>query len=163
MRKSMMFGQPRHELDVFGNFRREIDRVFDQFNSLHSPNLDLSTSDDFSIKPAIDVRETESAVEIAVDLPGVKEQDIDVQLDGSTLTISGTREEEKTDEKDNYKIVERTSGSFRRALRLPFEPGSDQIQAQLEAGVLNLTIGKPAERVAQVKKIRIGNSGSNDA
>jgi len=158
-----VFRSRKSETDVFRDLQTEVSRVFDQFNAFTSmsANLDLSAADEYTTKPNIDVTETDSAMEITVDVPGVDEADLDVQLDGRLLTIKGSRATEKTEENKDYKIVERSSGSFQRAIRLPFEPESDKIAAKLDVGVLTLTVDKPAVIAQKVKKISIGSAVSD--
>jgi len=160
-----VFRTRKREPEVFRDLQSEVSRVFDQFNAFAplSANLDLSGADEYAIKPDIDVTETDASMEITVDVPGVKEEDLDIQLDGRLLTIKGSRASENTEENKDYKIVERSSGSFQRALRLPFEPESEKIAAKLDAGVLTLTVDKPAEVAQKVKKISIGGARSGSA
>jgi HSP20 family protein len=151
------------EHDVFQSFRRAMDRVFDQFRhtDLSTEHAEMPALQGFALKPDLDVNETESQLDVTVDLPGVREEDIDIQLNGDLLTISGRRDNEKTTDESNYRIVERSSGSFRRTLRLPFEPDSKLVTATLESGVLGLSIAKPVDATAKVRKIEI--SGKADA
>jgi len=155
-----VFRSRKSEPHAFQDLQSEVSRVFDQFNAFTplSANLDLSVADEYAIKPNIDVTETDEQMEITVDVPGVKEEDLDVQLDGRLLTIKGSRAAENTEENKDYKIIERSSGSFQRALRLPFEPESEKIAAKLDAGVLTLTVDKPAAAAQKVKKISIGST-----
>jgi len=150
--------QPARQ-DPFRDLQTEISRVFDQFNSfpsLFSENLDLANADDFLDRPNIDVTETDKNIQIEVDVPGVKEEDLDIKLDGRILSIKGQRESESTEEEKDYKIVERSSGSFKRSLRLPFEADSKKITGDLDAGVLTITVEKPVETNTGVKQINIG-------
>jgi len=152
--------------EAFRDLRREMGRVFDQFNSFPSfldQNLDLSMADDFLDKPNMDVVETDKDFQIKIDVPGVKEEDLDIQLDGRLLSIKGQRESENTEEEQDYKIVERSSGSFKRSIRLPFEPDSKTITGDLDAGVLTITVTKPAEASQGVKRISIGKGAKKAA
>jgi HSP20 family protein len=103
--------------------------------------------------PTLDLAETPEGYEVSVDLPGLKPEDVKVELHEGQLVISGRREE-STDRKDkNYHYVERAVGSFVRAVTLPGEVDSDKIDAQYENGVLNIKLPKSAK--AQPKKIEI--------
>jgi HSP20 family protein len=109
--------------------------------------------------PAVDLRETESAYHFNIDLPGVKEENIDVSLTGNRLTISGTREEETRDQNDRYHAYERSYGSFARSFSLPEGIDADHIQADMKNGVLSVTLPKRPE--IQPRRIGIGqNAGA---
>ena len=104
---------------------------------------------------AMDVAETDQAFEVKMDLPGVKADDVDIQIDNNTLTVKGQRSEE-TEEKDEDKQfhrVERYSGSFSRSVLLPSSINEDETVAEFKDGVLNIIIPKTEE--AKPRKIRI--------
>jgi HSP20 family protein len=136
------------------NALSDFDRYFDTFlgNSILSPADRI-----FSRLPAVDVRETEDAYVLEVDLPGYNEKDVEVHLDGNTLTIESKKEEEKKEEKKNgtYMIRERRSASFSRSFKLPENADPDGVSAAFTNGVLSLEIKKRAEaqkRVIQISK-----------
>src|SRR5579884_335846 len=101
--------------------------------------------------PTLDVRETSDEYLVLVDLPGVKSQDVTIELNDNMLTISGSRLPVETGE---AQLAERPYGSFTRSLTLPKGVDGDQIAAHYHDGVLELHIPKPAE--AKPKKIAIG-------
>lgn len=92
--------------------------------------------------PAVDIKETDNDFVIHADLPGVKSDDIEVTAENGVLTIKGERESKKEEEKDNYKRVERFSGSFMRRFTLPDSADLEKISAKTKDGVLELTIPK---------------------
>lgn len=104
--------------------------------------------------PALDVRETEDEYLVLADLPGVKSEDVTIEVDGQVLTLSGSRVPAETGQSQ---LLERPYGSFVRNLTLPKGVDSDSIVADYTDGVLTLHIPKPAEQ--KPKKIAIG-SGS---
>ncbi len=104
--------------------------------------------------PLLDVRETEDDYLVMVDLPGVKSEDVTIELNDQLLTISGSRVPVETGQSQ---LVERPYGSFVRTLTLPKGVDTDQIKADYHDGVLELHIPKPAE--IKPKKIAI-SSGS---
>jgi HSP20 family protein len=106
--------------------------------------------------PLIDVHETEDEYLVKIDLPGVKSEDVNVEVNDSVLSISGSR---AADEAGTAQLVERPYGSFARTLTLPQGVDSDSIEAGYHDGVLELRIPKPAER--KPKKITIGAGGRN--
>ena len=101
--------------------------------------------------PLVDVHETEDEYLVKVDLPGVKADDVNVEVNESVLSISGSRVAE---ERGQAQIIERPYGSFVRTLTLPRDVDSDSIEAGYHDGVLELRIPKPAEQ--KPKKITIG-------
>jgi HSP20 family protein len=131
-------------------------------------------SDDFSavqpwagveFTPRFDVKETKDAYVLKADLPGLKDDDVDVSLNGNTLTISGRREEEHKEEGEQYYTMERSYGSFARRFSLPEGVDGEHISADLKNGVLTVHLPKRPE--AQPKKISLGagtgSSGSAKA
>jgi HSP20 family protein len=107
--------------------------------------------------PSFELKERKDAFVLKADLPGVREDDLDVSLTGNRLTISGKREEEKKEEGDRYYTYERSYGSFSRSFTLPEGVDAEHIEAELKEGVLNLTIPKRPE--VQPKKISLLKSG----
>ena len=108
----------------------------------------------FSFAPRFDVKETNDAYVLKADLPGVKEEDLDVSLSGNMLTISGNKEEEHKEEGEQYYAMERSYGSFARSFSLPESVDGEHVTAELKDGVLTLHVPKRAE--SQPKKIAIG-------
>lgn len=101
--------------------------------------------------PRFEVKERDDAFVIAADVPGVKEEDLDISLHEGVLSISGTRAGEQKKEGEAFYVYERQFGSFSRSFSLPEVADGDKVDAQLANGVLTVTIGKKA--VAQPKKI----------
>ena len=103
--------------------------------------------------PAVDVAENENEIVLTADVPGVKMEDIDLKLENGTLTISGSREFQKQEEKGGYHRIERSYGSFHRAFTLPDTVDTDKIQASYEDGVLKVVL--PKKEVAKPKSVKI--------
>ena len=104
--------------------------------------------------PLVDVHETKDEYLVKVDLPGVKADDVSVEVNDNVLSISGSRVAQETGQ---AQLIERPYGSFVRTLTLPQGVESDSIEAGYEEGVLELRIPKPAEQ--KPKKITIGGGG----
>jgi HSP20 family protein len=113
---------------------------------------------DGSAVPPLDVSETEDQLVIKASVPGVKPEDVQITVQGDTLTIRGEcrSEEEKTGER--WHLRERHFGSFQRSVSLPAPVDSDKAQASHEHGVLTLTLPKTEE--AKPRPIKIGGSAS---
>ncbi|MCI0359806.1 MAG: Hsp20/alpha crystallin family protein [Planctomycetaceae bacterium] len=97
--------------------------------------------------PEANIAETDKAVEVTVELPGMKPEDVKVELREGTLWITGEKREEKEETGKTFHRVERRVGSFRRGFALPAEVEEDQVDAKFEGGVLHITLPK-AEKVA---------------
>ncbi|MCY4360892.1 MAG: Hsp20/alpha crystallin family protein [Gammaproteobacteria bacterium] len=103
--------------------------------------------------PAVDIKEEDHQFTIRADVPGVAPEEIEVTANNGILTIKGDRKSESRDEKDGYKRVERTSGSFYRRFSLPDSAATDKIQAKSRNGVLELII--PKQDAVKAKKITV--------
>jgi HSP20 family protein len=108
--------------------------------------------------PAFDVRETKDAYVFKADVPGFREQDIDINVTGNRLTFSGKREAEQISETDTYYCSERSEGMFTRTFTLPEGINPDQIRADLKDGILTVNVPKTAE--AQPKRINVHGTAS---
>jgi HSP20 family protein len=111
--------------------------------------------------PRFDVKETQDAYVINADLPGVKDEELNVSLNGNLLTISGTREEEHREEGESYYAMERSQGRFARSFTMPDGVDAESATADLKQGVLTVRIPKKPE--AQPKRIAIGKGGETKA
>ena len=107
--------------------------------------------------PLVDVHETQEEYLVKVDLPGVKADDVNVEINDNVLSIAGSR---AADETGQAQLIERPYGSFVRTLTLPQGVDSDSIEAGYQDGVLELRIPKPAEQ--KLKKITIGGGGTKE-
>jgi len=104
----------------------------------------------------IDWRETPEAHIFKADLPGVKKEEVKVEVeDGNVLKISGQRSREKEEKTDTWHRVERSSGEFLRRFRLPDNSKVDEVKASLENGVLTVTVPKAEVKKPEVKSITV--------
>jgi HSP20 family protein len=138
----------RREWDPFVEMRRLL--RWDPFRELATP-WPLETETGFM--PAFDVKETKEGFEIHADLPGVKENDLEVLVTGNRLSVRGKRESEKKEQTDTYYVYERNYGSFTRSFTLPEGADAAAVKAELKDGVLDIKIGRKAE--VQPKKIAV--------
>lgn len=141
--------------------RSEVPSVFSEMDDMLQkmwydfPFHNLGEDADVSWSPRLDVSETDTTLEIVADLPGMEKKDIKVSLDADLLTIKGEKKEVKEKKDKHYHTIERRSGSFYRALRLPVEVESDKIEANFKDGVLTLTLPKSKESAKKVAQIEI--------
>ena len=138
--------------NILDNALTGFDRYMDSFfgDSFLSPSDRI-----FSRLPAVDVHETEKSYILEADLPGIDEKDIEIHLEGSTLTLESNKAEEKKEEKKGYMVQERRQSSFSRSFTLPENVDRESIAASFKNGVLTVEIGKLAEaqkRVIQISK-----------
>jgi HSP20 family protein len=115
------------------------------------------TQNEMAFVPSFEVKETKDAYVFKADLPGVKEEDLDITVTGNRLTVSGKREAEQREESDRYYAYERSYGTFTRAFTLPESADCDNVDARLDNGVLTVSIGKKPE--SQPKKISLKGIG----
>jgi HSP20 family protein len=107
----------------------------------------------FEHVPKVEVKENGKSYNVSVELPGLDEKDVKVQVDDDVLTISGEKKVERSDDKTHYS--ERSYGSFTRAFTLPADADRNGISAKFAKGVLTLEIAKTANPPAQVKEVAI--------
>ncbi len=103
--------------------------------------------------PAFEVRETKDAYILKADLPGVREEDLDISVTGNRITTSGKREEEERHEDERYFVYERAYGAFTRTFTLPEGANPDQVRAEMKNGELTLVVPKRPE--AQPKRVQV--------
>jgi len=149
---SLFTEQTSHNL--FNRLNNEMARFFDDFDS-NSMSLSNGSKSESLFTAKMDCSETDDAVELKVEVPGVSEKDIDVELNGRQLTISGKRESSTEDKKKNYRFTERETGSFLRRLNLDFDADPGKVKATVDAGILTVSIEKPEESKARKQKITV--------
>jgi len=110
--------------------------------------------------PAIDLLETEGEFVLRADLPGLAEQDVNIELEDNVLTLSGERKSEHEDRRQGYHRIERASGTFSRSLTLPEGIDPESIRASFEKGVLEVRIPKPEQR--KPRKVQITVAGGSE-
>ena len=116
-------------------------RFYSPFFAAPRVGTDANT---YAWAPSVDVSETEDSYEVRAELPGVAKDDLHVSVKVGLLTLSGEKRQEKVDDTQNYRRVERRYGSFQRKFRLPGEVETDDIKAGYNDGILTLSIPKPA-------------------
>ncbi|MEQ8178068.1 MAG: Hsp20/alpha crystallin family protein [Amphiplicatus sp.] len=143
--------------DPFYRLHYEMNRLFDDaFAGFGLPPGFGGQGAFAEARPRIDVHETDKTIEIEAELPGVAEDDLDVEIANGMLTIRGEKRSEKRDERNgDYHYVERSFGSFARSIPLPYEIDPDAVAAVFRNGVLKLALPKPADAARSSRKIAI--------
>lgn len=135
-------------LTLSSNLLREMDRVFDDLSS-SSKNI----YDEREFAPPTEINESEGHFLLSVDLPGIKKEDINIEVKDNILTLTGVRKSNFTEETLKTQRLGKTYGQFKRSFVLPNTVNTDNIEARHEDGVLELVL--PKTPIAQPKKIEI--------
>jgi HSP20 family protein len=108
--------------------------------------------------PPVDIHEDSDAIYVQAELPGVKAEEVHVNVENNILTLTGERKFEKDEKREGFRRVERSYGTFTRSFALPNSIAGDQVQAELTDGVLTVKLPKKAE--VQPKRIEVKSSKS---
>lgn len=130
-------------------------RLSEQLDALRAglPMDEESSVVTSSWRPAVDIKEEADKFVIFADVPGVDPKNIEVTMDNGIITIKGERAEEKEEEREGYRRVERSRGSFYRRFSLPDTADADRIAARTANGVLEITI--PKREAVKPRKIEV--------
>lgn len=137
----------KHSLSILHD---EVDRLFDDFfNGLGLPpsfprSGTLEEITGGVLKPRLDLSATDEEYTVSVEIPGVSEKDVNIELVHDTLIIRGEKNQKKEETKKNFYRLERSYGSFQRTLSLPEDADRDNIKADFKNGVLNIAIPRMA-------------------
>ncbi len=126
--------------------------VYNDYLGLKRWEMDL---ENFDWTPRINVEELEDRFEITAEVPGIKKEDIDIEVRDNVLTIKGERKLEKEKDDTNYHICERSYGTFQRAFTLPENVTTDNIEAEYTDGILRLAIPRAAPEKPKEIKIEV--------
>jgi HSP20 family protein len=140
----------RDPWQMMEDWRHEMDRAF---HPLLLRGDDTSRVVGGEWTPAVDIKEEDNRYVIRADIPGVKPDDVEVTMENGVLTIRGERKFEETEEKENFRRIERSHGIFYRRFSLPDNTDSEGVMATGKDGVIEVTIPKTAEK--QPKRIEV--------
>ena len=141
----------------FGFVRRfagEMERMFEDFDTLRLPSLFRKEFDEVGWMPEIEVLQLNGELTVRVDLPGLNKDDVNVELTDGVLAISGERKEEKEENREGYYRSERSYGSFYRQIPLPEGAKTETATAKFTDGVLEITMQAP-KREPQTRRLEI--------
>ncbi|HVK03429.1 MAG TPA: Hsp20/alpha crystallin family protein [Armatimonadaceae bacterium] len=145
---------PFREIDRLQN---EVNRLFDGYMTTpaeRGPNAAAARL----WSPAVDVAENENEIVLRAELPGMKQEDIDIELTGETLSIRGERKFETEERKENYVRVERSYGKFQRSFTLGVPVQHDKVNATYQDGILEIHLPKSEE--TRPRKVQVTAAGS---
>jgi HSP20 family protein len=141
-------------LREFGTLQNEMNRLFNAVFDAPATGGNGGTLRRWM--PAMDLVESGDHFVLRADLPGMSEDDVKIELEDGTLTVSGERKAEHEEKEEGYYRVERAFGSFSRSLTLPKGVNPDEVTASFDRGVLEVRIPKPEER--KPRRISIGGA-----
>ncbi|XP_004504869.3 18.2 kDa class I heat shock protein-like [Cicer arietinum] len=148
-----LFGGRRS--NVYDPFSLDVWDPFKDFPLLNSVSESARENSAF-VSTRVDWKESPEAHVFKADIPGLKKEEVKVEIeDDRVLQISGERSVEKEDKNDKWHRVERSSGKFMRRFRLPENAKIDQVKANMENGVLTVTVPKEDVKKPEVKSINI--------
>lgn len=131
------------ERDPFLSLRQQMDRLFDAFTS------------SAGAWPSIDMRETDQAYEIEAELPGLEQNEVEVNLRDNALMISGEKRNEHKEEASGRHYTERSYGHFERMIPFDMEVDPDKVEARFKNGVLSVTVPKNPKASSETRRIEV--------
>jgi HSP20 family protein len=146
--------EPLREFSVMQDRMNRMNRLFRESYSPEGPEEALTTT---SFAPPVDIYEDEHTITLKLEVPGIDEQDIDVRIEGNTLSVHGERKIEKEEKEENFRRVERQYGSFTRSFTLPSSVDPAQVSANYDKGVLKINLAKKAEAKPKQIKVNVGS------
>lgn len=130
--------------------RERMNRLFDETYGGKEEESDIKRG---VWAPTVDIHESDKKLVLTAELPGLKEEDVDVNIDGNTISISGKREFEEETKKEDYHRIERSYGSFFRSFTLPSYIDQEKVKAEYDNGLLKVTMPKKSE--LKPKKVKV--------
>ncbi len=140
---------------------REMDRLFaDAFRGFGGTEVPAAGRFEGLLRPRVDITADDKSYTVTLEVPGVDEKEVNVEVSDDTLIISGEKKEEKEKKEKDYHWMERSYGSFRRVLALPDDADQENIKAESKNGVLTLNIPRREPSGEKTRRIEIkGESG----
>lgn len=138
----------------FDQLQREMDRLFADFTTgFRWPDMPFERS--FALAPAIEMHEADGKTVVSAELPGVDKADVNIAVEDDRLVLSGEKKSE-TERKDGDMLrTERSYGSFRRVIAMPYQIDPKTVKATFDKGVLTITLDHPKEIAAKTRRIEI--------
>jgi HSP20 family protein len=159
--KKSLARRQQEPFNVLRQMTSELDRMFDEpWTMFRWPSADLASPDAPIWSPKVDVVTKDGELVTRVDLPGMKKEDVFVEVQDGYLTLSGERTKEIKEEKDDVYREEREYGSFRRTVPLPKGVKADDVKATFNNGVLEVTVPLPAAPASNGRKIPIQDAAA---
>jgi HSP20 family protein len=135
--------------------QNRMNSLFQDFSRSNSGENEVATA---GFVPPVDIFEDENKLVLTIEIPGMRQEDLDVRLENNTLSVKGERSFKSEGKEENFHRVERRYGSFYRAFTIPTTVDPNSIRADYEAGVLHLELHKRAETRPKQIKVNVGSS-----
>ena len=152
--------EPFREFSTMQDRMNRMNRLFRESYSPEGPEEALTTT---SFAPPVDIYEDEHTITLKMEVSGIDEKDIDVRIEGNTLSVHGERKLEKDEKEENYRRIERQYGSFTRSFTLPSSVDPSQVSAHYDKGVLKENLAKKAEAKPKQIKVNVGSEKTLEA
>jgi HSP20 family protein len=149
--------------EPFREFSPMEDRLTRLFRGSFNPDRPEEALTTTSLAPPVDIYEDEHKIALKIEVPGIDEKDIDVRIEGNTLTVHGERKLEKEEKEENFRRVERHYGSFTRSFTLPGSVDPGQVSADYDKGMLKISLPKKAEAKPKQIKVNIRGEKAHEA
>jgi HSP20 family protein len=130
--------------------REKMNRLFEDAVTARGDDKDMISS---TWTPSVDIYETESALVLTAEVPGIEENNIEIKIEDNTLSLKGERNFEKETNEENYHRIERSYGSFYRSFTIPRNVDQEKIKAEQDSGVLRITMPKKPEAKPKTVKV----------
>lgn len=150
------FAPFRSPLSDVALLQNRLNSIFQDFSwpTSHGSSESLASG---SFVPAVDIYEDAQKVVVKLEVPGIKQEDLDVRVENNTLTVKGERKFESEEKEENFHRIERRYGSFVRSFSVPQTVETESVAANYDAGVLTVTLNKKAEAKPKQVKVAIGS------
>jgi len=152
--------EPFREFSTMQDRMNRMNRLFRESYSPDGPEEALTTT---SFAPPVDIYEDEHNISLKLEVPGIDEKDIDVRIEGNTLTVHGERKIEKEEKEENFRRIERQYGAFTRSFTLPSSVDPGEVSAHYDKGVLKINLAKKAEAKPKQIKVNVGSEKTLEA
>ncbi|HEX3660234.1 MAG TPA: Hsp20/alpha crystallin family protein [Acidobacteriaceae bacterium] len=133
--------------------QNRMNSLFQDYNRAQGEGDTLATA---AFVPPVDVYEDEHKILLKLEIPGMQESDLDIQLENNLLTVKGERKFEKEEKEENFHRIERRYGSFYRSFTIPNTVNAENVKAGYDAGVLRIELEKRAEAKPKQIKVEVG-------
>jgi len=155
--KEVVKAEPAHAISPFEEMEKRFEEFFRRPFSMLGPSWfpAIRMPEIGEVSAKVDIFEEGNDVVVKAEVPGMKKEDLDVNLTDDTITVSGEKKKEEKIEKKDYYRVERSYGSFTRSFRLPKEVQSDKAKASFKDGVLEIRVPKTEEAMKKEKKVTV--------
>jgi HSP20 family protein len=147
--------EPASALSPFEEFERRFEDFFRRPFSLMEAPWTRWSAIAGDVSPAMDIYEEGNDIVVKAEIPGMKKEEIHVDINEKAVTVSGEKKKEEKVERKDYVHLERTYGSFARTFALPAEVQTDKARATFKDGVLELRVPKTAEAARRTRKVAI--------